>query len=360
MTASGERVLACAVLASIVLCATRSHASVPVWQSKDGNVSLDLGVVMALEFVPYVGDDADPYNFDPLFSEGFVLGALAARVTGRLPYHLNYGLELGVHGGHLTAHEAEVSFTPFDFLKIKMGKILNPTFQNLRIEDEGLGIPFRAIIVRMTQPRQVTGLALYGTMLNVVSYWLGYYPTDTSFRDRTFGASVAVHPLGPVADRETGFYPGEKGYEGFRFSIGAGVLATYYEGIEDTYRRWGFDLVMHYRMVSVVGGWFRYRSNTQALSCGNVTYETNINQGFYVQASGFVVPGHLCLVCRYERDDLDAPMTDWAAREEDVITCSAALHLGNGLVTVWAGYSHRRDDLHLDNDHAFAALQVVL
>jgi hypothetical protein len=43
-----------------------------------------------------------------------------------------------------------------------------------------------------------------------------------------------------------------------------------------------------------------------------------------------------------------------------VITCSAALHLGNGLVTVWAGYSHRRDDLHLDNDHAFAALQVVL
>jgi hypothetical protein len=344
----------------LFLVEARSHAAVPLWHSDDESVSLELGVVMRLSFMPYTGGDSDPYNFDPLFSEGFELNAMAARLKGDLPYHLHYGLEIGVHGGHLTVHEAVVSFAPLDFLKIKVGKLLNPTFHNLRLEDENLGIPFRAIVVRQTQPRQVTGVTLHGTIYNVVSYWLGFYPTDTSFRDRTFGASMAVHPLGPVAERETGFYPGEQGYDRFLFSIGGGFLNTYYEGIDDTYRRWGFDLAMHYRMVSLVGGWFRYRSNTQAVSCGNVTYETKINQGFYVQASGFVVPGHLCLLCRYERNDFGAPMTDWAAHEEDVVTCSAALHLRNGLFTFWAGYTHRRDDLRLENDHAFLAFQVVI
>ncbi len=357
MNRHGAIVLLFLAAATAAPCA---HASVPLWKSKDDAISLDLGLLMSVYLVPYAGKDTDPYNFDPLYSEGFKINTVAARLTGDLPYHLHYGLEIGMHGGHLSVHEAAVAFTPLDFLKLKIGKLLNPTFHNLRIEDENLGIPARPIVVSMTQPRHVTGFMLYGTLFEVASYWLGFYPTDTKFRDRTFGGAVAIHPLGPVAEKETGFYPGEPGYDRLRFSIGAGVLDTWYEDAEDTYRRWGLDLVMHYRMIALVGGWFRYRSNTSGISCGEETYETRINQGFYVQASGFVVPGILCLLCRYERDYLDAPMTDWAADLEDVITCSAAVHLRKGLITLWAGYTHRRDDLGLDNDHAFAALQIVI
>lgn len=355
-----RRAIVLSLVVAICSAAPLAHASVPLWSSKDDSISLEMGLLLNVTLVPYAGENSDPYNFDPLYSEGFKINTVAARFLGKLPYHLHYGLEVGMHGGHLSVHEAVVAFEPWDFLKLRAGKLLNPTFHNLRIQDENLGIPARPIVMDITQPRQVTGFTLYGTLFNVVSYWLGFYPTDTKFRDRTFGGSASIHPLGPVAEKETGFYPGEDGYDKFRFAIGAGVLDTWYEKAEDTYRRWGFDLVMQYRMIALTGGWFRYRSNTSTVSCGEETYETKLNQGFYVQASGFVLPGTLCLLCRYERNYLDAPMTDWAAELEDVITCSLAVHLKRGLVTLWAGFTHRRDDLGLDNDHAFAAIQIVI
>jgi len=348
------------LLLAITASPSTASAARTLWQSEELDISLRAGLNVTLSLVPYIGGDADPYNFDPLYSEGLRLNRAGLELSGRLPYKLDYRFHAGAHGDTLIIREAVIRWSPFDFLRITAGKFNNPTFHNLRLEDEDQALPLRPLLLQMSQPRQVTGVAVSGILLRRVSYWLGFYPTDTKFAELNFGAAVAFHPLGPVARRATGFWPHEQGYQELRFSVGAGVLNTTYGDIEDTYRRWGGDLVVQYRMLSLAAAYYRYRSNTQTTSCGYTTYQTRINHGFSIQASGFVIQERLSATCRYERLYLDAPMTDWAAGLEDVLTCAATLHLRRDLLKVWAGYTARIDDENLNNDHAFVAVQFRL
>ena len=337
-----------------------ARGAVPVYRGDAPDVALDLGLLLDVLAVPWLGEDADPYNLDPLFSEGLRLHRLDLRWTGRLPHDVSVHIRTGQHGHGVEVLEAEVAVALHELLSLTAGRFHNPTLALLRRHDEALALPFRPLALRSSHPGHVTGLLASGGRPRLASWWLTFCPTDTRFSERTVGAAVALHPLGPVARRASGFLPDEAGYEDLRLAVGAGVLDTTYAELDDSYTRWGLDLVAHWRGLSLLAGLSRYRANAEASSCGRSTWVTRINQGVWVQAGAFVLPGRLSLHCRWEWDEVGAPLTDWAAGEETVVTCAGTWHVVRDRLALRAGYSHRRDDEGLDNDHLFVDVQVEL
>ena len=130
--------------------------------------------------------------------------------------------------------------------------------------------------------------------------------------------------------------------------------------LDDSYTRWGADLAAHWRMLSLVAGFARYRANTESSSCGRPTWLTRLNQGVWVQAGAFVLPGRVGLQCRWEWDDVGAPLTDWAATDEHAVTCAGTWHVVKRMLVLRAGFQRRQDDAGLENDHAFVDVQVEL
>jgi len=337
-----------------------ARGAVPVYRDEASGVALDLGLLADMMLVPWIGGDADPYNLDPLYSEGLRGRRLDLRWEARLPHGVSVDLRAGEHGHGLSLVDAEVSVALHELFSLTAGRFHNPTLLMLRMHDEELALPFRPLVLRGNHPAHVTGVLASGSWPALFSWWLTFCPTDTRFSERTFGGALALHPLGPPAPRTAGFFPGEEGYEELRIAVGAGVLDTTYAELDDSYTRWGADLIVHWRMLSLVGGFARYRSNTESSSCGKPTWLTRVNQGLWVQAGAFVLPGSVGLHCRWEWDDIGAPLTDWAATDEHAITCAGTWHVVRHTLALRARFQRRQDDAGLENDHAFLDLQVEL